>query len=63
MITHMLTILQMTLDSLRHAWPNLLITVPLAVAVNMTGASKYIKHGSANKTHNCDYAGNISWGG
>ncbi len=26
-----------------HIWPYLLVTIPLAVAVNMSGASKYIK--------------------
>jgi len=26
-----------------HIWPYLLVTIPLAVVVNMSGASKYIK--------------------
>jgi uncharacterized protein len=29
-------------DSFLHIWPYLLITIPLAVAVNLSGASKYI---------------------
>jgi uncharacterized membrane protein YraQ (UPF0718 family) len=30
-------------DAFLHIWPYLLVTIPLAVAVNMSGASKYIK--------------------
>ena len=30
-------------DSFMHIWPYLLVTIPLAVAVQMSGASKYIK--------------------
>jgi uncharacterized membrane protein YraQ (UPF0718 family) len=31
------------LDSFLHIWPYLLVTIPLAVAIQMSGASKYIK--------------------
>ena len=30
-------------ESFRHIWPYLLVTIPLAVAIQMSGASKYIK--------------------
>lgn len=30
-------------DSFLHIWPYLLVTIPLAVAIQMSGASKYIK--------------------
>ena len=30
-------------EAFLHIWPYLLVTIPLAVAVNMSGASKYIK--------------------
>jgi len=29
--------------SFRHIWPYLVVTIPIAVAVNMSGASRYIK--------------------
>ena len=29
-------------EAFLHIWPYLLVTIPLAVAVNMSGASKYI---------------------
>lgn len=35
--------------SFLHIWPYLLVTIPLAVAVNMSGASKYIKRALAAK--------------
>jgi hypothetical protein len=31
------------LDSFLHIWPYLLVTIPLAVAIQMSGASRYIK--------------------
>jgi uncharacterized membrane protein YraQ (UPF0718 family) len=31
------------IESFLHIWPYLLVTIPLAVAVQMSGASKYIK--------------------
>lgn len=31
-----------TLESFLHIWPYLLVTIPLAVAIQMSGASKYI---------------------
>ena len=30
-------------ESFLHIWPYLVVTIPLAVAVQMSGASKYIK--------------------
>ncbi len=43
MITHVLDIGQFIFDAFLHIWPYLLVTIPLAVAVQMSGASKYIK--------------------
>lgn len=42
MSTHILSIAQYILESFLHTWPYLLITIPIAVAVKMSGASKYI---------------------
>jgi hypothetical protein len=42
MFDQIVTIAQMIVDSFLHIWPYLLLTIPLAVAVQMTGASKYI---------------------
>lgn len=42
MFDQIVTIAQMIVDSFLHIWPYLLVTIPLAVAVQMTGASKYI---------------------
>ena len=36
------------LESFRHIWPYLLVTIPLAVAIQMSGASKYIKRAFSN---------------
>ena len=36
-------------DAFLHIWPYLLVTIPLAVAINMSGASKYIKRAFAAK--------------
>ena len=36
-------------DSFLHIWPYLVVTIPLAVAINMSGASKYIKRAFAAK--------------
>jgi len=36
-------------ESFRHIWPYLLLTIPLAVAIQMSGASKYIKRAFAAK--------------
>ena len=38
-----LEISQFIVEAFLHIWPYLLITIPLAVAVQMSGASKYIK--------------------
>jgi uncharacterized membrane protein YraQ (UPF0718 family) len=42
MFDQIVTIAKMIVDSFLHIWPYLLVTIPLAVAVQMTGASKYI---------------------
>lgn len=39
---HIFEILNYMLESLIHTWPYLLITIPIAVAVKMSGASNYI---------------------
>ena len=43
MLDHISKISEFIIGSFFHIWPYLLVTVPLAVAVQMTGASKYIK--------------------
>jgi uncharacterized membrane protein YraQ (UPF0718 family) len=45
MFEQVLTVANMIVASFLHIWPYLLITIPLAVAVRMSGASKYI-HGA-----------------
>ncbi len=42
MLDQILVITNFILDAFLHIWPYLLVTVPLAVAVRMSGASKYI---------------------
>lgn len=42
MLDHITQILNYVVDSFIHIWPYLLVTIPIAVAVNMSGASKYI---------------------
>jgi len=42
MIEHVSEILNFMIEAFLHVWPYLLITIPLAVAVQMSGASKYI---------------------
>lgn len=42
MYEQILEILQYIVDSFIHIWPYLLITIPIAVAVQMSGASNYI---------------------
>ncbi|MGD9047390.1 MAG: permease [Anaerolineae bacterium] len=42
MFDQIVTIVQMIADSFLHIWPYLLLTIPLAVAVQMTGAARYI---------------------
>lgn len=39
---HITAIVQYILESFLHTWPYLLITIPIAVAVKMSGASQYI---------------------
>jgi uncharacterized membrane protein YraQ (UPF0718 family) len=43
MIAPILDISQFIIDAFLHIWPYLLFTIPLAVAVQMSGASKYIR--------------------
>ena len=43
MMTPILDISQFIIDAFLHIWPYLLVTIPLAVAVQMSGASKYIR--------------------
>jgi uncharacterized membrane protein YraQ (UPF0718 family) len=43
MTAPILDIGEFVIDAFLHIWPYLLVTVPLAVAVQMSGASKYIK--------------------
>ena len=42
MIVQLLTILQFMADAFIRLWPYLLVTIPLAIAVNLSGASRYI---------------------
>lgn len=42
MLDQILTIAHFILDAFLHIWPYLLVTIPLAVVVQMSGASKYI---------------------
>ncbi len=42
MIDHILAVAQYMIESFLHTWPYLLITIPIAVAVKMSGASRYI---------------------
>lgn len=43
MIEPVLKIGQFIIEAFRHIWPYVVVTVPLAVAVQMSGASKYIR--------------------
>lgn len=43
MIEHLSAIVNFMLQALLAVWPYLLITIPLAVAVNLSGASRYIE--------------------
>jgi uncharacterized membrane protein YraQ (UPF0718 family) len=42
MLEHIIQISEYIIESFIHTWPYLLITIPIAVAVKMSGASKYI---------------------
>jgi uncharacterized membrane protein YraQ (UPF0718 family) len=42
MLNHLTAISQFIIKSFLHIWPYLLITIPLAVAVRMSGAARYI---------------------
>ena len=41
-MNHIYAILEYIVESFIHIWPYLLITIPIAVAVQMSGAAKYI---------------------
>jgi len=43
MTNEILKIMNFMLDAFFHIWPYLIITIPISVMVNMSGASKYIK--------------------
>lgn len=43
MTAQILDISEFVIDAFLHIWPYLLVTIPLAVAVQMSGTSKYIK--------------------
>ncbi len=47
MFDHILAITNFMIAAFLHIWPYLLITIPLAVAVQMSGASKYINRAFA----------------
>jgi hypothetical protein len=47
MFDPILAIAQFILEAFLHVWPYLLITIPLAVAVQMSGAAKYINRAFA----------------
>lgn len=42
MLDHIVRILDFMIEAFLHIWPYLLVTIPLAVAVNLSGASRYI---------------------
>ena len=42
MFSQLLTIIEFMVNAFLHIWPYLVITIPLAVFVNLSGASKYI---------------------
>ena len=43
MTDEIVKIMDFMIDAFVHIWPYLVITIPIAVAVNMSGASKHIK--------------------
>ena len=43
MITDIYRVMDFMMNAFFHIWPYLVITIPIAVAVNMSGASKHIK--------------------
>ncbi len=43
MTTEIMKIINFMVEAFIHIWPYLVVTIPIAVAVNMSGASKYIK--------------------
>ena len=49
LLDEMLKIGEFIFESFLHIWPYLVVTIPLAVAINMSGASKYIKRAFAAK--------------
>lgn len=49
MLDQIIIIINIIIDSFVHVWPYLLITIPLAVAVQMSGAAKYINRALRSK--------------
>ena len=47
MLNHILQIADYIIESFIHTWPYLLVTIPIAVAVKMSGASRYINRAFA----------------
>jgi uncharacterized membrane protein YraQ (UPF0718 family) len=50
MLPQLLAILEFITNAFLHIWPYLVITIPLAVLVNMSGASKYISRAFAARS-------------
>jgi uncharacterized membrane protein YraQ (UPF0718 family) len=46
---HLLKIAEFIIKSFIHIWPYLLVTIPLAVVINLSGASKYINSALSKK--------------
>ncbi len=49
MLDHIISIITIIVNSFLHVWPYLLLTIPLAVAVNMSGAARYINRALRSK--------------
>lgn len=49
MLDQIITIINSVVNSFLHVWPYLLLTIPLAVAVKMSGAARYINRALKSK--------------
>ncbi len=49
MLDQIITIISIVVDSFLHVWPYLLLTIPLAVAVQLSGAARYINRALKSK--------------
>ncbi len=49
MFDQLITIAKMMIESFLHIWPYLLVTIPLAVVVRMSGASKFINRAMSGR--------------